>query len=118
MRLLLSGLDTVECAYYLRPGADCKLDFADLRERRELIRQSKHPDPAVIELGGTEFLLSPNGTASGYLRQFIGEIRFDGQRVVMRGRKAALLAAAAEKEMVTARVPTSSYGWLVDLGSN
>jgi hypothetical protein len=66
MRLLTSGLDTVECAYYLRPGADCKLDFAELRERRELIRQSKHPDAAVIELGGTEFLLSPNGTASGY----------------------------------------------------
>lgn len=66
MRLLLSGLDTAECAYYLRPGADCKLDFADLRERREFIRQSKHPEAGVIELGGTEFLLSPNGTASGY----------------------------------------------------
>jgi hypothetical protein len=66
MRLLTSGLDTVECAYYLRPGADCKLDFADLRERREFMRQSKHPEASVIELGGTEFLLSPNGTASGY----------------------------------------------------
>jgi site-specific DNA recombinase len=56
--------------------------------------------------------------AKRYLRQFIGEIRFDGQRVVMRGRKAALLAAAAEKEMGTAGVPTSSNGWLLDLGSN
>ena len=53
-----------------------------------------------------------------YLRQFIGEIRFDGQRIVMRGRKAALIAAAAEKEMGTAAVPTSSCGWLLDLGSN
>jgi hypothetical protein len=66
MRLLLSGVDTVECAYYLRAGPECKLDFAELRERREVMRQSKQPDAGVIELGGTEFLLSPNGTASGY----------------------------------------------------
>lgn len=30
MKLLASGLDTVECAYYLRPGPDCKLGFDDL----------------------------------------------------------------------------------------
>jgi site-specific DNA recombinase len=36
----------------------------------------------------------------------------------MRGKKAALLAAAAEKEMGTAGVPTSVHGWLLDLGSN
>jgi hypothetical protein len=37
----------------------------------------------------------------------VGEIRFDGKRVVMRGKKAASMAAAAENEMGTARVPTS-----------
>lgn len=31
MKLLACGLDTIECAYYLQAGADCKLDFAALR---------------------------------------------------------------------------------------
>jgi hypothetical protein len=66
MKLLLSGLDTVECAYYLRPGRACKLDFASLREKREMQRDAKNRDGMVIELGGKEFLLSPNGTRSGY----------------------------------------------------
>lgn len=66
MKLLLSGLDTIECAYYLRAGADCKLDFAALREQRETMRQSKHPEFGVLELGGMEFMLSPNGSKSGY----------------------------------------------------
>ncbi len=66
MRLLISGIDTLECAYYLGPGPVCKLDFVQLREQREFMRQSKHPEAGVIELGGIEFLLSPNGTASGY----------------------------------------------------
>lgn len=66
MKLLLCGLDTVECAYYLRAGLEGKLDFAALRERREAHRESKSRDPLVIELGGTEFMLSPNGTKSGY----------------------------------------------------
>lgn len=66
MKLLLSGLDTVECAYYLRSGCISNLDFAALRAQRETMRQSKHPDSGVLELGGVEFLLSPNGTKSGY----------------------------------------------------
>ena len=66
MKLLLSGLDTVECAYYLRMGRNGNFDFAELRERREAHRESKSRDPLLIELGGTEFMLSPNGTKSGY----------------------------------------------------
>ena len=66
MRFLVSGIDTLECAYYLRPGPDCKLDFAALREQREGLRQSRQPEDGVIELGGDEFMLSPNGTKSGY----------------------------------------------------
>ena len=66
MKLLLSGLDTVECAYYLQPGSQCKLDFAALREQKETIRQSKNPESGVLKLGDTEFMLSPNGTKSGY----------------------------------------------------
>jgi hypothetical protein len=65
MKLLLSGLDTVECAYYLRAGNDCKLDFEALREQKEVIRQSRQPEAGVLSLGGVDFLLSPNGTKSG-----------------------------------------------------
>lgn len=66
MKLLASGIDTAECAYYLRPGSDCKLDFEELREQKEVIRQSRQPEAGVLSLGGIEFLLSPNGTKSGY----------------------------------------------------
>ena len=66
MNLLASNLDTVECAYYLRPGAACKLDFEVQRALREEIRQSKHPEAGVLSLGGMDFMLSPNGSKSGY----------------------------------------------------
>jgi hypothetical protein len=63
MKLLASGLDTVECAYYLRSGVISNLDFDALRAQREAMRQSKHPEAGVLELGG---MLSLNGTKSGY----------------------------------------------------
>ncbi|MBP7115732.1 MAG: hypothetical protein KBA62_05405 [Polaromonas sp.] len=66
MKLLLSGFDTIECAYYLNAGAGCGIDFVALRTQQEFMRQSKHRESAVLELGGMEFLLSPNGTKSGY----------------------------------------------------
>jgi site-specific DNA recombinase len=53
-----------------------------------------------------------------YLRQFVSSVRFDGTRVTMTGRKDALMVAALESEMGTARVPTSGLSWLPDLGSN
>ena len=53
-----------------------------------------------------------------YLREFASEIRFDGERALMRCKKAALLAAAAQKEMDTTCVPSSVPNWLLDLGSN
>lgn len=66
MQLLLSGLDTIECAYYLQAGSGSTFDFAALREQREVLRQSKNPEAGVVKLGGMDFLLSPNGTKSGY----------------------------------------------------
>ncbi|MFC7460054.1 hypothetical protein [Hydrogenophaga defluvii] len=66
MNLLLSGLDTVECAYYLRPAAATSLDFDALRVKRETRFQSKSRDPLVVELGGMAFELSRGGTRSGY----------------------------------------------------
>lgn len=66
MRLLLSGLDTVECAYFLRPTPQCTLNFSALGLEKERLRQSKKREPAKIELGGKEFLLQPYGSGSGY----------------------------------------------------
>lgn len=66
MKLLLSGLDTVDCAYYLRPGPDCVLDFESLTARREALRAAKRREQGVVCLASKDFLLSPNGTASGY----------------------------------------------------
>ncbi len=42
----------------------------------------------------TRLMDTDTGPAKRYLRELVSEIRFDGKRVVMRGKKAALLAAA------------------------
>lgn len=66
MKLLLSGLDTVECAYFLRPMPQCALDFNRLSVEKERLKHSKKREPTKIELGGKEFLLQPYGSGSGY----------------------------------------------------
>ena len=66
MQPLLSGLDTVECAYYLRPAAHCTLDFGQLGIEKEVLRQSKKREPKKIEIGGIDFFLQPYGSGSGY----------------------------------------------------
>lgn len=66
MRLLLSGLDTVEAAYYFRTTLGCLFDFAAIGEKREAMKASKQRDPVTVALGGKEFLLASHGTASGY----------------------------------------------------
>lgn len=66
MKLLLSGLDTVDCAYYLAQGEGCGLDFETLHAAKEGLRQARARDPLTVSVGGEDFLLSPNGTKSGY----------------------------------------------------
>lgn len=66
MKLLLSGIDTIDCAYYLRPSTNCQLDFAALGLVREAQLAAKRPEHATVSLGATDFLLSPRGTTSGY----------------------------------------------------
>lgn len=66
MKLLLSGLDTVECAYYLRQVATSEFDFTSLTAQREALRAAKRRDPFVVQIGGKDFLLGRGGTASGY----------------------------------------------------
>lgn len=65
-KLLIHGMDTVQCAYYLqRTGTGC-IDFQDLTEKKESIRHSKKRDPLPIDLGNSDFLLYPYGSSSGY----------------------------------------------------
>ena len=66
VKLLLSGIDTIDCAYYLRPALGCCLNFGALAATREALRSAKRREQATVALAGTEFLLSAHGTASGY----------------------------------------------------
>lgn len=66
MKLLLSGLDTVECAYYLRESLGCGFDFTDLAIKREAMRASKKRDRLAVSIGEKDFLLGRGGSQSGY----------------------------------------------------
>jgi len=65
-KLLLHGIDTLQCAYYCSPVRPNGIDFRQLAEMKEGIRQTKSKHPLPVILGNTEFLLQPYGTASGY----------------------------------------------------
>ncbi|MEO7621554.1 MAG: hypothetical protein ABIS30_00690 [Gallionella sp.] len=64
--LLLSGHDTIECAYYLAADHDCLLDYERLAIEKEELRLSKSKKPKFIKLGSEEFMLAGHGTGSGY----------------------------------------------------
>lgn len=65
-RLLLAGVDTVECAYYLRAPRGCGIDFERLAIEKEILRQGKGAESKVVRLGELEFLLQRYGSSSGY----------------------------------------------------
>ncbi len=65
-QLLLSGHDTIECAYYLALDVDCLLDYERLAVEKETLRLSKSRKPTLIKLGSEEFMLAGHGTGSGY----------------------------------------------------
>ena len=64
--LLLHGIDTVQCAYYLGPPSTKHLDFMKLAVIKEQLRMDKSREPRAVTLGGTEFFLHPYGSSSGY----------------------------------------------------
>ncbi len=64
--LLLHGIDTLQCAYYLRQQGQGKFDFGQLLQSRESLRQLGTREGEPITLGGVPFLLHPHGTSSGY----------------------------------------------------
>jgi hypothetical protein len=65
-KLLLHGIDTVQCAYYLTPPASKHLDFRALAVIKEQLRMSKSREPRAVRLGDTEFFIYPYGSSSGY----------------------------------------------------
>lgn len=65
-KYLLSGYDTIECAYYLIPLDQASFDFVDLASQKEALIKAKINKPKPIKLGCEEFLLASHGTSSGY----------------------------------------------------
>ena len=65
-RLLLNGINTIECAYYLIPKSSNHLDFVGLAVERYSMKQAKIKSGREIQLGSEFFLLSPHGTGSVY----------------------------------------------------
>lgn len=65
-KFLISGFDTIECAYYLLPTDDFKLDFIELAAQKESMVRAKTTKLKPIKLGSEEFLISSHGTSSGY----------------------------------------------------
>lgn len=63
---LISGFDTIECAYYLMRNDDCQLDFIDLEVQKQLLKSNKSKQGKPISLGNEEFMLASHGSASGY----------------------------------------------------
>lgn len=65
-KFLISGFDTIECAYYLLPTDDFKLDFIELAAQKESMVRAKVTKPKPIQIGSEEFLIASHGTSSGY----------------------------------------------------
>lgn len=65
-RFLLHGVDTVQVCYYFFPGPGSGIDFDALGVERERLRSQKKIQATPIVIGDQEFLLSPNGSSSGY----------------------------------------------------
>lgn len=65
-RLLLHGLDTVQCCYYLTPRPRGGIDCEWLGAQRERLRAAQKIRSEPITVGGQKFMLAPNGSLSGY----------------------------------------------------
>lgn len=65
-RRLLTGLDTVQAAYYLRPGYGSVFSYETLAIEKERLRASKDRLGVPVKIAGWSFLLKPYGSSSGY----------------------------------------------------
>lgn len=93
-RFLLSGHDTIEVCYYLRPESGCLLDFQEIAIQKEALRQSKRKEQKVFTLGSESFVLKSHGSLnkfpfvmenSIYTIEF-GEFNYPSFRVKFRSR--------------------------------
>ncbi len=64
--LLLHGLDTVQCAYYLHAPEGQGVDFRLLAWVKADLKQRKSREPKQVLLGDTPFFVYPYGSSSGY----------------------------------------------------
>jgi hypothetical protein len=65
-RRLLTGLDTVQVSYFLRPTLGREFKFEPLMLAKERARADKARDGVPIEIGAWSFGLRPYGSGSGY----------------------------------------------------
>src|SRR5665213_2725870 len=65
-RRLLTGLDTVQVAYYLRRNLDAAFSFDSLIIEKERLRASKSRDGVLVQIGSEPFMLQAYGSKSGY----------------------------------------------------
>lgn len=66
LRSLISGLDTIQAAYYLRPHFNGAFEFEPLMVARERLRADKSRKGELLSIGGESFLLQGYGSKSGY----------------------------------------------------
>jgi hypothetical protein len=66
--LLLHGIDTMQCAYYLAQQLAGEWDFAKLLQTRESLRVVGNREGTSLTLGGVPFVLASHGTRSRYPR--------------------------------------------------
>ncbi len=64
--MLLNGIDTIQCAYFLLPEGSGGIDFDLLGKERESIRTLRRKESLPVKLGNGEFLLQGYGSSSGY----------------------------------------------------
>ena len=65
-RCLVSGLDTIQAAYYLRPDFQGAFDFEPLMVAKERLRANNSRKGELLCIGGESFLLQGYGSKSGY----------------------------------------------------
>lgn len=66
IRPLISGLDTVHAAYYLRPGYGAAFSYEALLQEKERLRSDRMRDGKAVAIGDWTFALQPYGSGSGY----------------------------------------------------
>jgi hypothetical protein len=65
-RRLISGLDTVQAAYYLRPHLQAAFRFEPLLVSKERLRADKSRKGELLQIGSELFLLQAYGSKSGF----------------------------------------------------